>query len=304
MEISFPRYLASKRSVDDRALNRRVWNVLYEQLSGLMRRPSIYVLELGGGIGTMFERMVEWGALANAEYSLIDEQAQNITAGLQRISRWATRQEMASITYGKRLFLHGADHAFQIDFYEESVEAFIERETGKRSWDLIVGNAFLDLVDVPVLLETLKPLLLPGGLLYFTINFDGLTAFEPEVNPEFDQKILELYHRTMDERWVNGNPSGGSHTGRRLLNWLKNADLQILAAGSSDWLVYPSQGRYAHDEAYFLHFILHFFEQSLKGHAELDEQALNDWLELRRRQIDRGELTFIAHQFDFLAQAL
>jgi hypothetical protein len=61
-------------------------------------------------------------------------------------------------------------------------------------------------------------------------------------------------------------------------------------------------GMYPADEAYFLHFILHFFEESLTGHAELDAVAFANWLKERRAQIERGELVYIAHQMDFLAR--
>ena len=77
MEYYFPRYLKAKRSVDDRALNRLVWQTLIERLAGLEGRPSLSVLDLGGGIGTMFERMAEWGALTRAEYTLVDSMPEN-----------------------------------------------------------------------------------------------------------------------------------------------------------------------------------------------------------------------------------
>jgi hypothetical protein len=37
----------------------------------------------------------------------------------------------------------------------------------------------------------------------------------------------------------------------------------------------------------------------VRGQAGLEEKALNEWTRHRRRQIDRGELTYIAHQLDF-----
>ena len=74
------------------------------------------------------------------------------------------------------------------------------------------------------------------------------------------------------------------------------------AAGASDWVVHSINGKYPADEKYFLFFILHFFEESLTGHKELDGNAFADWLSKRRAQIERGELVYIAHQMDFLAK--
>jgi hypothetical protein len=59
-------------------------------------------------------------------------------------------------------------------------------------------------------------------------------------------------------------------------------------------------GRYPEDEAYFLHFILHFFEESLSGHREVNPQEFANWLAERHSQIERSELVYIAHQMDFL----
>jgi hypothetical protein len=98
-------------------------------------------------------------------------------------------------------------------------------------------------------------------------------------------------------------PTGGdSQAGRHLFGHLRAVGAEILAAGASDWVVHAQSGKYPADEAYFLNFILHFFESSLSGHPELDEKVLQDWLVERRKQIERGELVYIAHQMDFLAR--
>jgi hypothetical protein len=64
--------------------------------------------------------------------------------------------------------------------------------------------------------------------------------------------------------------------------------------------VHGAGGKYLEDEEYFLHFILHFFKESLLGHAELDAGAFSDWLAKRHAQVEQGELVYIAHQMDFL----
>jgi hypothetical protein len=143
----------------------------------------------------------------------------------------------------------------------------------------------------------------PGGLLYLTINFDGLSAFEPVSDVLLEEKIINLYHRSMDERLTDGKPAGDSRTGRQLFHWLRQAGLRVLAAGSSDWIVHAPNGKYQADEAYFLHFILHFFEQTLGDHPELARAELDGWLAERRKQIETGELVYIAHQLDFLVES-
>jgi hypothetical protein len=102
----------------------------------------------------------------------------------------------------------------------------------------------------------------------------------------------------MDERAGGGD----SRTGRHLFEYLKRSNANILAAGASDWVVCPQNGHYPDDEAYFLHFILRFFKESLGNHPDLEVSEFSAWLEKRERQIESGELVYIAHQMDFLAQ--
>jgi ubiquinone/menaquinone biosynthesis C-methylase UbiE len=89
---SFPRYLAAKKSVDDRALNRRVWETLGQSLPG--GRPLDF-LEVGAGIGTMLERMLDWRLLSDACYTGIDAQAENIAAAQERLAGYSRQRGFA-----------------------------------------------------------------------------------------------------------------------------------------------------------------------------------------------------------------
>ena len=77
LKYDFARYLSSKKSVDDRSLNKNVWNRMAVELSSCPNQ-AINVLELGCGIGTMIERTADWGLFQHANYTAIDEIAQNI----------------------------------------------------------------------------------------------------------------------------------------------------------------------------------------------------------------------------------
>jgi SAM-dependent methyltransferase len=296
---SFPRYLAAKRTVDDRALNQQVWRSLAETLAG-GERPW-RVLEIGAGTGTMFQRMVEWGGLRHAEYTAIDALPENIACAAQSLIEWAPARGLILSQEEDRLVFNGTEQALNLRLEAVDLFDYLKRPGQAGSWDLIVAHAFLDLIDLPAVLPDLARLLAPGGRMYLTINFDGLTVMEPPVNPGLDDRIMTLYHRTMDERRVNGRRSGDSKTGRRMFHWLHEAGLEILAAGSSDWTVFARQGVYPDEEAYFLHFILHFFAEALTGHPELAGEPFADWLAARHEQVERGELVYIAHQMDFLA---
>jgi hypothetical protein len=83
---------------------------------------------------------------------------------------------------------------------------------------------------------------------------------------------------------------------------LRGAGAETLAAGASDWVVHAVNGKYVEDEAYFLHFILHFFEEALAGNAALVAIDFPGWLAARHAQVQRGELVYIAHQMDFFCR--
>jgi hypothetical protein len=103
----------------------------------------------------------------------------------------------------------------------------------------------------------------------------------------------------MDERVRFGRPAGESRAGRHLFGHLRAAGASILSAGASDWVVHPVETGYAADEAFFLHSILDTIAGALAERPEIPPDTLADWIALRRQQIDRAELVFLAHQLDF-----
>ena len=106
----------------------------------------------------------------------------------------------------------------------------------------------------------------------------------------------------VDERITDGQPSGDSRSGRHLFHQLRQAGGEILAAGSSDWVVFAGDDGYPADEAYFLQFIVHTMQQALAGHPELDAARFADWIRQRQKQIENGDLVYIAHQIDFFGR--
>jgi SAM-dependent methyltransferase len=299
-DYSFERYLSAKKSVDDRALNRHVWECL---TGNLPSRRTLQVLEVGSGIGTMVERMLEWGALHDAEYTAIDADEVNITAANQRLKRWGIQngwQVNQSAPDGWLLKGESAQLAVQlqaVDLFD-----FVRGQAGKRQWDLLVAHAFLDLIDIASTLPQLVKLVHPGGLFYFTINFDGATIFQPEINADFDALVERCYHRSMDERITASRPSGDSRSGRHLFKHLNQQGLHLLDTGASDWVVFATERGYPQDEAYFLHYILYTMEQALKSNPDLEARRFSAWIAERHAQVERGELVYITHQLDFLAQ--
>jgi SAM-dependent methyltransferase len=300
-EYSFIRYLAAKTTVDDRAINRHVWDSLKENLPQSSPDKPLNVLEIGAGFGTMLARAVDWGLLKHALYTALDFQAENIDKAYQHIPVWAgSRGWQYELTSSNSIVIHHRSESIHVQLIAEDVFTFVNHQT--RQWDLLIAHAFLDLLDIPTALPVLLNVLKPGGLCYFSLNFDGATIFEPTIDPPFDQQVETLYHQTMDQRLTRGEPSGDSKTGRHLFTHLKKAGIEILASGASDWVVFPVQGSYPHDEAYFLHFIINTIQAALIANQELDAQRFASWIETRHTQVNRGELVYIAHQIDFVGR--
>lgn len=293
---NFIRYLAAKKSVDDRALNQQIW----DQLAAVLKDTghSIRILEIGGGIGTMIERLLERQVIHDAAYTLLDEQPENIAEARRRLPTWAQEHGYEASWDEDILLLAKNDLKLKITFIAEDIFAFLESQPPSQKWDLIIAHAFLDLVDIPAALPRFFDLLHSGSTFYFTINFDGETIFEPQI-PN-DTNIIARYHHTMDARLINGKSSGDSHAGRHLFADLKAAGGDILAAGSSDWVVFPGAGGYPADEAYFLHFIINTVHNALSSDAEPDRDHLDAWASARHAQVRDGTLIYIAHQLDFL----
>ena len=298
-KYSFTRYLEAKKGIDDRSLNGHVWNALVQRLQKSAPDKPIRILEVGAGIGTMIERMLDERLLDSAIYTAIDAIEENRIRAHERMQAWAADHCMRFRELSRdRWEVAGSTGRIEIGFKSEDFFDFASREKGK--FDLIIANAFLDLVDIKATLSLMTDLLEKGGLFYFTINFDGITILEPAIDEEMDDLILYQYHKTMDERLINGVRSGDSRAGRHLFSCLKEAGMQIIDAGASDWVIFAGPNGYRQDETYFLHYILDNIGQALQDCSELNSGRLNDWVSKRHNQVENNELVYIAHQIDFV----
>lgn len=299
-EPSFIRYLAAKRSIDDRALNRHVWDTVWSHVGSGDPGSPLRILEIGAGIGTMIERILEWTRVRAASYTALDSQAGLLTEARLRLGAWAAgRGWQAEVERDHRIVLQGDRRSLVVEFLEMEVTRALEGGALEGAWDLILAHAVLDLVDLGSTVAPLVARTAPGGILHFTLNFDGGTTFAPPLDPDLEARLERAYHATMDARRVGGRPTGGSRTGRLLFAALTTAGAEILASGSSDWVVFPREGSYTEDESTFLTAILDGMEGALRGRAEISAGELEAWIAARRGHLAHGQLTFVAHQLDF-----
>jgi SAM-dependent methyltransferase len=270
------RYLAAKRSVDDRALSRRVRDRV---LAALPDHP--HILEAGCGTGVTVPRLLAWG-VTDGCYHGVDRDP-----GVVAHARHARPAELRYRGYDVTTTADGW-RVGDLDCRLTVGDALTAFETDDA--DLLVAQAFADLVPIDELLTTAADVLAPGGLAYLPITFDGVSIVQP-AHPD-DDAVLGAYHDAID-----ATPGRDSRAGRRLLTELQNRPGTVLAAASSDWLVRPVDGAYRADERCFLDRILDFVGETVTVPAG------DDWLSTRRAQLATGELTYVAHQYDILYRA-
>jgi SAM-dependent methyltransferase len=260
------RYLEAKRSVDDRALNRRVRDRLLDELPADPR-----VLEAGAGTGVTVPRLVDWG-VTGGSYRGVDRDAEVLD-----IARDRRATELDAVT---------TDEGFRVDDLTVRFERgdALAAFDGERA-DLVIAQSFLDLVPIDEALDAFAAALGSGGLVYAPITFDGETVFQPD-HPD-DDAVTAAYHDAID-----AEPGRDAHAGRHLLDRCREREGELLAVGASDWVVRPRGGRYPGDERYFLATILGFVESAV------DVPRVDDWLRTRRRQLAEGTLSYVAHGYD------
>jgi SAM-dependent methyltransferase len=291
MSDAFTRYLAAKRHVDNRALNRQV----LAELCRLMPAGAPRILEVGGGLGTMVARLLEWRVIDAGEYTLLDVDRRLLEGSRAWLGEWARGHGIRAEPLPDGLRLGD----LRVRLVEAELGSYLDAGHGEPA-DVLIAHAFLDLVDVPAALPGLLGLLAPGGAYWFTVNYDGETIFQPD-HPD-DRQMMQAYHRSMDERVRYGRPAGDSRSGRHLFGQLADAGAPPLSAGSSDWVVHAGpDGVYPDDDADFLGHILDTVEAALQ--ERVDPAALAGWMASRRGQLAAGRLCYIAHQLDFAGRS-
>lgn len=298
-QYSFERYLRAKRPVDERARDRRVRGRFRDALCDV--GDPVRICEVGAGTGALVEAAVEWVPGDEVRYTAIETDPELVAAAVESVAEAASEAgRLRDRSDGTVVIDRPGGGRFVAEFV--AADAFAYLEATDRRFDALVAQAFLDLTDPRTATPTFFEVLAPGGLAYFPITFDGVTALIPRVDPALDERIERRYHRHMETTEKAGGTTGDSRAGRHLLTAVPAAGGEVLAAGGSDWVVRPSAGEYPGDEAYLLHHLVDTIEGALAGDDAIDRQQLADWARTRHDQVDDGELVFLTHQLDVLAR--
>lgn len=274
-------YLEAKRNLDDRSMDRHVWDLFFSAASRLASaRNEVKIVELGAGSGSMVERLASWkllsevAELSSLSYESVEPQAAHIPTLQKRLKE---RRELTSW-----------------DTFHGTADEYLSQR-GEGRADILVAHAVLDLFSAQQAAELSRRMLSPGGILYASITFDGESYFEPVDDEELDSRVRRAYHQSMARESVLG-----AGFGRKLLTALPRHGIGILEAGSSDWILMPRGGRYYPREGEFLKAILSMVDGAVEG--VVTEEERRGWFRRRLEQLEAGELIYIAHQLDILAK--
>jgi hypothetical protein len=297
-------YLEAKKSIDDRSLNVHTWDAAVARATALAAArassgDAFRIAEIGAGTGTMIERLRERGVFAALA-------ASGITSIVYHA--WELNPATASVL---RTRLAEAPELGTAVVHEEDVQRAAERP-----FDLVIAHAVLDLFDPADAAALLDRLCSSDGLVYASVIFDGATFFDPPADA--DEGVITRYHGSMRQGF-----------GRAQLRAIVDRGFSIAEAGSSDWVVPPRGSDQHADErtlvTTILDMVAHSVGNTLTHEAgqvaaepgqpvvqpgqpvvqpatpPLSRDELAAWIALRREQLERGELMFIAHQFDVVA---
>ena len=294
-------YLSAKKSIDDRSLNTYVLEKLKTKLRRLQSNKTISILEMGAGTGTMIVRLLEMNLLKSVHYNAIDIHEENKKIAISSLVKFArvNKYEILSAS-DQSLTLKKDNNQVQLNFVSMDVVHYLNSHINEATYDLVLAHAFMDLIDVPYVMQLLKPLTQRECLYYFSVNYDGLTTFLPTITQPPDDIILTLYHDSMNRRSTEGEAGVGYWSGINLLRYMIQSGYHLIASGSSDWIVAPRKNGYTNDESYFLEFILHTIHNALISSNQIEKHDLDMWIDKRNHQIKKRELIYLAHQLDCL----
>lgn len=295
MPVSFAEYLEAKFDLDERSLNRDV-RAAFEQ--ELRRRPGPRCLDVGAGTGATLRRLLAVDCSAPLAMVAIDRDPLLLDLAREDAARrLRARGREVSVEAG------GIDAPGEPPITLRLHAGEFQDHRPEQAYDLVVAHAFLDIVPLADALHRFAGWLVPGGLLYASLNYDGETTLLPTSDDAaFETQLLAHYHDSMERRRVDGRATGGAHCGRRLHRLLPAHGFEVLACGSSDWNITPFFGEYRGGDATCLQALVDMIAGEAQRSGLFDAARLERWRQERERGLREQRLGLVAHQLDVLAR--
>jgi SAM-dependent methyltransferase len=302
--LDFQAFLEAKAPIDSESLDAGLFEHFRRSLEA-DRAPRL--LDLGMGTGATLRRVLAFSPAGDLELAGLDndagclERARRCIAELLRAQGCRLREEARE--EGWRLEADSAVRRVSVRLVRGDLLApGIPQLLGEARFGYLTAHAFLDLLPLARALRVMHSLLAPAGLLYSTLNYDGSTALLPEDRePDFERALLQAYDRSMELRRVDGEPTGGAFSGRRLRAELERGGFRLIGSGRSDWNVRPARGRHAPGPAVFLEALLGMIAGEGRRAAGIEGPKLEAWWRRRSADLRAGRLGLVARNLDLLA---
>ncbi len=314
-EISFQEYLEAKREVDDSALNSEVRKRLLSGIRDAVTEHSgpLRVLDLGTGTGAMVRRLLRDLGVVRSSGKDLEMCGVDMDAALIETAKALCAEAWAASGLENRRSTGSGE--VQIEFRVMSVERALAEENSR---ELISAHALMDLLPLDETCVAVRKSLVPGGLFYATINYNGLTRWYPKAeDAEFEQQLLSYYDRSMRRVREDGREQDGAASGGQLYEACGAAGLDVLALGGSDWCVFPKVDvgsgaadgaeaqrgippAYTKGELRLLTWMLgNIYKEGLR---EFTAGQMETWIQDRLACLQQERLAMVVHHLDVLAR--
>lgn len=317
----YSNFLDAKYLLDKKYMSSRIWKNLKSEIKSCSKNNDLHlerILEVGMGTGTLAGHLSR-NRITCDEFHGIDIRSSLIDHARERRTKENIFSKVCKNPKFHNLSVYDVATPRIINKTQITKKAFNE------PFDLIIAVSLAEHVNKEKMLTSLNKLLNPGGLILLSINYDGLTCFEPVSDYDEEYFIMENFNnRSIKGQVYDGNVGGDPYCGRHLWGKLVDCGYEPLILDSEDWFIVPQiskSRKYSRLEVSFLKSVINeiydanvdenIYRKAIAGKkfGKLSEkptrkeiEVIKSWKDRRNKQIDDGELLYICHNIGVLAK--
>lgn len=222
--MNFKEWLNLRYDADCQSRNQRV----QEQVLGQLKEDTIRILDIGAGTGSNIRYLLTKLTNPKQQWILLDQEEDLLQNVKHHLAILADLQHQSDAKFAFHYEGREISVEFLVgDLFSSKVEAYM------KSSDLIVANAFFDLLSKSQLSSFMSMLKANEQLLLATINYTG-TTFSVHHSKQ-DDIWIERYHQHMKRPSLSGSSTGPDCI-NEMTRIIQDHGLRYVA-GPSDWVL-------------------------------------------------------------------